>query len=444
MTTRIDALRDELLATLGPDAVADDLPTREKHSVDSAAMSPLLAGRLPLGLADLVAIPADAEGIAVAVAASVRHGVPVTVRGKGTGNYGQSIPTIGGLVVSTTRARAIGEVRDGTITAEAGASLVALEQAAGRAGSELWVYPSTAHSTLGGFVAGGWGGTGTIAHGPVHAGFVAALDVVYADGTPTIHRVEGDAALAHLHTYGTTGVIVRATVRTDPRRDWRTVYASFDDFAAAAALLRPLAALHPTPRLVSADPAEIAAALPTDDAIPAGRASLRTILAPDAVAAAREAIEAAGGRIEAEREGGQAMLRASMISYNHPIQWFQHSRSEPWFHLEVNGDALVDRLDDVLAAAPATRLHLEAGHGRPVGAIAAPFTEEGDIRALEEALERLGVGVHSPHHSSVDFELARAVATAARTDPRGLLNPGKLDPDYAGPQKGDLPAGVVA
>ena len=49
-------------------------------------MSPILSEQLPLGLADLVAYPADAEQIAAVVAAATRHRVPVTARGKGTGN----------------------------------------------------------------------------------------------------------------------------------------------------------------------------------------------------------------------------------------------------------------------------------------------------------------------------------------------------------------------
>jgi len=41
-------------------------------------------------------------------------------------------------------------------------------------------------------------------------------------------------------------------------------------------------------------------------------------------------------------------------------------------------------------------------------------------------LEALGVGVHSPHQWYVDRNVALARETALRTDPKGLLNPGKL------------------
>jgi hypothetical protein len=46
--------------------------------------------------------------------------------------------------------------------------------------------------------------------------------------------------------------------------------------------------------------------------------------------------------------------------------------------------------------------------------------------------------VHSPHQWNVDFEVERTVELARSTDPAGLLNPGKLNPDYAGPRKGAI------
>jgi hypothetical protein len=55
-----------------------------------------------------------------------------------------------------------------------------------------------------------------------------------------------------------------------------------------------------------------------------------------------------------------------------------------------------------------------------------------------ERLTALGVGVHNPHQWNVDFEVERTVELAARTDPHGLLNPGKLNPDYAGPRRGAI------
>lgn len=432
------ALEEELRELLGPRGVSIEANVRERASIDGSTMSPIVAEKLPLGLADLVAFPTSAAQIAACVGAASRHGVPITVRGKGTGNYGQGIPMNGGLVIDTTRAKAIVEVTDGLLTAEAGAQMVMMEKAAQETGQALWMYPSTMQSSIGGFLAGGSGGTGSIKHGSNDRGFVAALDVVHADGSGELIHVEGDAAQPYVHNYGTAGVICRATVRLEPLLDWRGFYASFPDYHQALSIVREMGKLEPTPRLVSADNPLISAALPPDDAIPAGRASLRGILAAETLDAATALVEGAGGRVEAVREGQQTSMRISMLSYNHPVEWYQKSSPVLVFHLEVAGDALVDRIDEVEAVFPGGLLHIEAAGQYPIGMLAAPYVSEDAVYDGIAALDELGVGVHNPHQWNVDFQIERTIELAARTDPRGLLNPGKLNPGYAGPRKGAI------
>lgn len=423
---RVTALAAELRSLLGPDAVSDEESVLERASVDGSAMSPVIKDLLPLGRAQLVAHPSTAEEIAVVVGAAVRHGVPVTPRGKGTGNYGQAIPMSGGLVLDMSRARTIVEVGDGVITADAGAPLLSLEKAAQRSGQQVLMYPSTVQSSIGGFVSGGSGGTGSIKHGMLHTGYVTALDVVHAVPDATLVHLEGAATEPYLHNYGTAGIIARVSVRLEPLQDWRAFYASFEDFHDAFDLVRPLVSLDPTPRLVSADLPRVAAALPPDDALPEGRASLRAILDAATVAEATALVEAAGGRVEAVREGLQQSARLSTLSYNHPVEWMMRSTDERWFHVEVGGDALVDRIDEVHQVYPGAMLHLEGQNGRPIGMLMAPYTGADDVWAGFERLTALGVGFHNPHQWYVDYEPDRSRALARSTDPDGLLNPGKL------------------
>jgi FAD/FMN-containing dehydrogenase len=300
------------------------------------------------------------------------------------------------------------------------------------------MYPSTAQSSLGGFLGGGSGGTGTIAHGSNDMGFVLALDVVHATGSADLVHVAGEEAQRFVHNYGTAGIIARATVRLEPLRDWRGLYASFPDFRSALSVLREIGRIQPPPRLVSADNPAISAALPADDAIPAGRSSMRVLLSADTIDAATALILSAGGRVEDIRDGAQTSMRISMLSYNHPIEWLQKSRSFPTFHVEVGGDALVERIDEVEAVYPDGLLHIEAGHSVPIGMLSGRYESPEQVYAGIEALNALGVGVHNPHQWNVDFEIERTVEVAKRTDPHGLLNPGKLNPDYAGPRKGAI------
>lgn len=422
----VGALEAELRAGLGDRGVSVELAAREKASLDGSRLSPVISAQLPLGLADLVAYPHSADQIAVAVAAAVRHGVPITPRGKGTGNYGQAIPMSGGLVLDMSRARAITEVGHGFITAEAGATMVSLEQAANKAGQQILMYPSTAQSSLGGFLSGGSGGTGSIRHGSNSMGFVTALDVVHAVPDAALVHVEGDAAQPYVHTYGTAGIIARATVRLEPVQDWHGFFASFDTFEQALSLIRPFADLDPTPRLVSADLPTLANALPDDPGIPHDRTSLRAILDVATLAEATRLVEEAGGRVDDVRAGPQTSMKISMMSYNHPIEWLQKAYPGVYFHVEVSGDALVDRIEEVHAVYPGGMLHIESQYGRPIGMLAGIYSSAEEVYEGFAKLEALGVGYHNPHQWFVDFEPRRTAALAALTDPHGLLNPGKL------------------
>ena len=426
-TPDIDGLVKVLAETLGERGVSVDMATRERGSVDGCRLSPVLAAKLPLGLADLVAYPTSAEEIVAVVDAAVRHGVPITPRGKGTGNYGQAIPMQGGLVLDTSRARAIVEVGDGFITAEAGAVMANLENQAWAKDQQLLMYPSTAQSSLGGFLSGGSGGTGSIVHGVIAGGsFVLGLDVVCADGSGLVH-VEGDDIQDYLHNYGTAGIIARATVALEPLQPWRAFYASFDDFHDAFTALSALTAdVTPTPRLVSADLPTLADALPHNAGIPQGRASLRAIVDAASVGDAKAVVERLGGTVEAVREGAQEVMKLSMISYNHPIEWLQRAYPGKYFHVEVGGAALLDRIDEVHQVYPGAMLHAEGQKGRPIGMLAAEYVSEEAMLAGLEALESLGITTHNPHQWYVDVRVDETRARKAETDPAGLLNPGKL------------------
>jgi len=423
----ITGLVSTLTEALGDKAVSVDLATRERESVDGCHLSPIISAKLPLGLADVVAYPTSAEQIAFVVETAVRHGVPITTRGKGTGNYGQAIPMSGGLVLDTTRARATVEVGDGFITAEAGAVMAMLENQAWASSQQLLMYPSTAQSTLGGFLSGGSGGTGSIEHGVIQAGvYVLGLDVVHANGGGLVH-VEGDQVQDYLHNYGTAGIIARATVALEPLQPWRAFYASFDDFHDAfAALLAVTNDVTPTPRLVSADLPTLADALPANPGIVKGKASLRAILDASSIEQATAIVEGLGGTVVDVREGAQEVMKLSMISYNHPIEWLQRAYPGMYFHVEVGGAALIERIDEVHRVYPGAMLHAEGQKGRPIGMLAAEYVSEAETLAGLEVLAALGVTTHNPHQWYVDVRVDETRARKADTDPAGLLNPGKF------------------
>jgi FAD/FMN-containing dehydrogenase len=395
-------------------------------------MSPILSARLPAGLADLVAFPADAAEIGTTVALAHRHGVPVTVRGKGTGNYGQAIPLHDGLVVDTSRADRVLDVGDGWLRAEAGTTFVALEAAARATGQELALVPSTVGSLLGGFLAGGAGGTGSLENGFTWDGYVRALDVVPATDEAAVVTVEGGATRPMVHAYGTTGVIATATVALRPLRDWTALMTSFASYEDAVRAGLELMTLDPVPRLMSLDEPAIVAAYARDPAMPAGRTSVRAIVDTSTLAQAETLVRAAGGLVEAVRPKGPALLTS--LSFNHTTHRVRKARPE-LCHLQVMGDVLVAEPDAIRATLPDTLLHLDGFRGDAgptwAGMVMCRYTTPEDLYAGMAALRDLGVLVDDPHTWELGgdptlMDLLRA--TAARMDPDGLLNPGKLPP----------------
>lgn len=432
----VDALVDDLIGVLGPRGVSQLPRAIGRASRDGSGMSPVLSAQLAageLGTPDVVCYPRHVEEVPQIVRAAVRHGVPVTTRGKGTGNYGQVLPRFGGLVLDMTSLTTIHglDPATGEITADAGARMLTLEQYAWEHDHQLWMYPSTVQSSLGGFLGGGSAGTGTIVHGRNHQGFVTAVDVVPATADAEIIHLEGEAAQPFVHTYGVAGVIVRATVRVEPLQDWRCLYASFPTTRGAFDAARAVMDAGLRPRLMSADGPEVVAALPDDPALVRGRASLRGIVDADEVGDVTALVASYGGHVEDVREGAAQSVRLSTISYNHPTWWLQRRQPGRWFHLECQGNAVVERLEEVEAVFGGL-FHLEVGNNMMFGMLNGPIGEHETIDELRARilagvpeLTALGVGVHSPHQWYVDLEPERVRALAARTDPTGILNPGR-------------------
>jgi len=425
----LDALAAELAKLLGADTVRRDEASRLSASTDWAHMSPVLAPLLPGGVADVVVRPGDAPGIAVAVGAAHRHRVPVTVRGQGTGNYGQGIPLFGGLVIDTSAAARILAVEDSWLTAEAGASFVLMEKAAAATGQELAILPSTVGSTVGGFIAGGSGGTGSIANGAIWDGYLRSLLVVPCtdDATPVAVPFPENTAMAH--AFGVSGVIAEATVALRPARRWTGLYTSFPDLDGAVAAGEELFGLEPTPRLLSLDEAGIVATYrPADAALPADRVSLRGIVTEDSVSAAGAVVRRHGGRVDAVRPKGPAHIAS--LSYNHTTYRVRKVRPE-LTHLQCMGPGLTRRRAEVATLAPESLIHLEgfltaAGHDW-VSMLFLRYDGADDLYTRMARLADVEVYVDDPHTWELHHARLDAVrAAAARFDPDGLLNPGKL------------------
>ncbi|NEE04455.1 FAD-binding oxidoreductase [Phytoactinopolyspora halotolerans] len=425
---RVAEFRERLAEELGTEVISTDPKVIRKLSSDWSRLSPILMEKLPPGrfMADLVVRPASVDDVPRILRLAYEHDVPVTPRGAGTGNYGQATPFAGGLLLDLRRLDRVVEIGGGFVRAEAGARLTAVDRRVREAGHDIWMFPSTKNSSIGGFIAGGSAGTGTIKHGTVADGWIRELRVAPCDGSGTDFWVGGPDTVAYTHAYGVSGIVTEVVVRTDPAREWLAFYASFPAYEQAVEVHRRLPELPILPRLASADEPPLVPSLPAPIELDPGRTSLRIILEPSMVETVSRWVAEAGGEVVGVLEGYEQTDRLSGMSYNHPI-YFRQRAGHPCFHLEVNGRPLWDDPDAVKSVYPNSMIHLELGPNRgPFGMLAADYESEAQVLAGFARLNEIGIDIHSPHQWNVDRHVEQILATVPRTDPKGLLNPGKL------------------
>ena len=83
----------------------EDAGSLRMRSRDFFWFSPILKEMLDDKRAEIVAVPRNKSDVVRVAAACARHRVPLTVRGGGTGNYGQAVPLAGGVVLDMAQAR---------------------------------------------------------------------------------------------------------------------------------------------------------------------------------------------------------------------------------------------------------------------------------------------------------------------------------------------------
>jgi FAD/FMN-containing dehydrogenase len=207
-----------------------------KLSEDYSHFSPILVPLLADKVGDIVVRPIDESEVLRIAQICVKHKIPLTVRGSGTGNYGQCTPLRGGVILETSRLQAIKWIKAGIACVETGVKMVALDRKAQEIGWESRMVPSTVKSaTVGGFIAGGSGGIGSILYGQLRdRGNIRAVRVVTLEDEPRIIELRGDDVKKVAHAYGTNGIITELEVPLAPAYGWSEFIVSFRDFVAAS------------------------------------------------------------------------------------------------------------------------------------------------------------------------------------------------------------------
>ncbi|MBN9026502.1 MAG: FAD-binding oxidoreductase, partial [Rhizobiales bacterium] len=212
-----------LKADLDGIALEENPALVKQKSRDFFWYSPVLKAQLDHITADLVATPKDEAEVIRILKAAFQHEVPVTPRGTGTGNYGQAMPLSGGLILNLAEMNKVKAIFPGRVIAEPGAVIAQLDaETKAHSGQELRLHPSTAKTaTIGGFIAGGSGGVGSIRWGGLRdIGNVLRLRVVTMEAEPRILELTGWELHKVMHAYGTNGIITEVEMPLTAAYDW--------------------------------------------------------------------------------------------------------------------------------------------------------------------------------------------------------------------------------
>jgi FAD/FMN-containing dehydrogenase len=417
----------------------------ERLSKDFYWYSPVLRPALEAKRGDVVAQPGSVDEVRAVLRYCYRHDVPVTARGAGTGNYGQAIPLCGGVVLDLSRMDGIEEItRDGVAVCEPGVRLGVLEAAAREKGWELRCYPSTiVKATVGGFLGGGSGGIGSVAHGGLRDfGTVRGLEVVTMEDDPQVHLREGEAVHEILHAWGTNGIITKIWLALAPKVEWAQTAVAFDSFAAAFDFSEQIAGDAAwTKRLVTAFEWPIPRYFsPVKRICPEGKHLIFFMIAAEQIEELRTAAEKATGTVtySGTYSGLKTIPLLSDYTWNHTTLWaIKHDDAYTYLQCGFDPARVREQLqvlrgrfgDEIL-------FHMEFmknGQGKVIpGAIPlVRFTTEERLKEMIHCCRENGVFVANPHVNNVedggryreDHEQLRA---KRRYDPKGLLNPGKM------------------
>ena len=428
-----------------PEQVITTPQTVQRLSRDFYWYSPVLKKLLDDKVAEAVVQPLTSDEVVSVLACCFARKIPVTARGAGTGNYGQAIPLRGGVVLDLTRMDAIYDITtEGIAITGPGTRLGVLETTAREQSWELRCYPSTiVKASVGGFLGGGSGGIGSVAHGGLRDfGMVRAIEVVTMEAAPRIVLHEGDAVHEILHAWGTNGIITKIWLALTPAVEWAQCVVAFPTFDQAFDFSEQIATdASWIKRLVTTFEWPIPACFAAIAKITReGEALVFFMIAAAQLNLLEQAAKEAGGDVAlaAPYAGLRTTPLLSDYTWNHTTLWaIKQDGSFTYLQCGFSPTEarsqfaqLKQRFGDEFL------LHIEfmkLGSGVVIpGAIPlVRFTTEERLNEMIDLCRSIGVSVANPHSNNVEgggrYRPDNVQLLAKyKYDPLGLLNPGKM------------------
>ncbi|MEG4816132.1 FAD-binding oxidoreductase [Microcoleus sp. K5-D4] len=414
-----------------------------KLSQDYYHFSPVLQPLLSDKTGDLVVRPASEAEVLRIAAACVKSKISLTVRGAGTGNYGQCIPLKGGVILDTTKMHSIRWIKPGLACVEPGVKMSVFDKQARETGWELRMVPSTYRTaTIGGFIGGGSGGIGSITYGQLRdRGNLHAVRVVTMEDEPRVIELRGDEVQKVNHAYGTNGIITELEIPLAPAYAWAEIIVAFDDFMTAAnfgqalgdadGIIKKLICVCAWPI-----PAYFAA---FREEIPEGKHCALLMVAESCLEPLQDLVREYGGTICYQKNAQAASKGAAIaeFTWNHTTL---HARSaDPSLtYLQTlfppdKGLKLIEELYNYYGDEVMMHLEFLRMNGRAIAAALqiVRYTTESRLNEIIRYHEEQGALIANPHTYILEDGGMKSINVEQLqfkelVDPYGLLNPGKM------------------
>ncbi|MGK7895758.1 MAG: FAD-binding oxidoreductase [Xenococcus sp. (in: cyanobacteria)] len=411
-----------------------------KLSLDYYHFSPVLQQQLADKRGDIVVRPTTQAEVIKVAQVCVKNKIPLTVRGAGTGNYGQCIPLAGGVILDLTKMNQIKSIDPGVAIVEPGVKMAAFDKKAREIGWELRMAPSTYRTaTIGGFVGGGSVGMGSLNYGQISdRGNLRRVRIVTMEDQPQLIELQGDQVQKVIHGYGTTGIITELEIALAPAYPWQEIIVVFDEFMSAArfgqtlsdssGIVKKLVSIHadPIPSYFTA----------LQDYLPTGKHCAFVMVSEYDLESFLELVKEYQGTITYNKTAIEASKGTSLLEFtwNHTtlharnidsnltyLQTFYFTLERVEQMYRYFGDEALIHLEFLLAG----------GKAVPAGLQLVRYTTEERLNEIIRYHEEQGAFIANPHVYTIEDggnkQIDRnKVAFKQQIDPYGLLNPGKM------------------
>jgi FAD/FMN-containing dehydrogenase len=414
-------------------------------SYDFAWFSPILKHELADKKAALVVRPRSTEEIRQVVSVCANSRIPITIRGGGTGNTGQSVPLSGGIILDLSGYNAFCWTRGLAGRAQAGIRLEDFNLHVRKKLLELpWLTASHPNATLGGFFNSHHGAEESIHFNPVSAAeSILGILVMTVEKIPQLIELRGQEAMLLHKMCGTIGIVLEIEVCLSPYVPWIESIAKFHEFEQALEFASTLAT---SKEWGQQKIALLSAPLPNymmplvHDFNDQEHAALM-ILSPQMRDGIQKLVTSFGGqlvdRTNSEMSQNSQYSLINLMGHQTTSQALKVNKSLVYIECHFKSSVHLTQIrnsqrhlqDEVL-------MHIEffctpSGAFTCTGLPLVQFTTEARLNEIMAIYRSLGVQINNPHVYIVEDGKQNNLDPAVvkmkeRFDPMGLLNPGKL------------------